>query len=135
MAYDLTLEFQLSAPPQRVMQLLTDETLIRKWSGGAAVIENKVGGRFSMFDEWATGQVIKTGADELAYTWQITDWPEGTKPTEVHYILKKQDGGTLVTVRHTGFGTKEEMDSHRSGWADYFFDPLEDFIMVFDNRD
>lgn len=134
MAFDLTLEFQLSAPPARVMQLLTDAALIRKWSGGEAVLENKVGGRFSMFDGWVNGAVTKTGADELAYTWLTTDQPEGSKPTEVHYVLKKHDGGTKVILHHTGFATEEEMKDHRSGWADFFFDPLEDFIMVFDNR-
>ena len=66
MAFDLSLEFILSGKPKRVMQLLTDDVLIRKWSGGKAILENKVGGRFEMFDEWVKGTVIKTGADELA---------------------------------------------------------------------
>lgn len=134
MAYDLHLEFQLSAPPKRVMQLLTDAALIRKWSGGMAVVESKTGGRFEMFDGWATGEVIRAEANELVHTWLTTDWAPGTKPTEVHYILRAQDGGTKVILHHTGFATEEEMNSHKSGWSDYFFDPLEDFIMVFDNR-
>ncbi|GAA4464875.1 hypothetical protein GCM10023093_16130 [Nemorincola caseinilytica] len=135
MAWDLTLEFQLSAPPARVMQLLTDAALIRKWSGEDAVIENKPGGRMSMYGGWVTGEVTKTSADELAYTWLTTDQPMGAKPSEVHFVLKKQDGGTRVILKHTGFATEEEMKEHRSGWADTFFEPLEDFIMIFDNRE
>ncbi len=132
MAYDLSLEFQLSAAPDRVMQLLTDAVLIRKWSGGEAILENKVGGEFMMFDGWATGKVLKTGSAELAYTWKTTDWAEDTTPTEVHYLLKKHDGGTKVTITHTGFPNEDEMKSHRSGWTDYFFDPMEDYIMIFE---
>jgi len=132
MSFDLTLEFQLSASPERVMKLLTDAALIRKWSGSDGVVENKEGGKFSMFDGWATGTVIKTGANELAYTWKTTDWPEETKPSEVHYILKKHDGGTKVTIKHTGLPSEDEMKSHRSGWTDYFFDPMEDYIMIFE---
>ncbi|MCF8448374.1 MAG: SRPBCC domain-containing protein [Taibaiella sp.] len=132
MAYDLSLEFQLSAAPDRVMQLLTDAVLIRKWSGGEAILENKVGGEFMMFDGWATGNVLKTGASELAYTWKTTDWAEDTAPTEVHYLLKKHDGGTKVTITHTGLPNEDEMKSHRSGWTDYFFDPMEDYIMIFE---
>lgn len=132
MAYDLSLEFQLSAAPDRVMQLLTDAVLIRKWSGSEAILENKEGGEFMMFDGWATGKVLKTGANELAYTWKTTDWTEDTTPTEVHYLLKKNDGGTKVIITHTGFPNEDEMKSHRSGWTDYFFDPMEDYIMIFE---
>jgi activator of HSP90 ATPase len=114
------------------MQLLTDAKLIRKWSGGEAVIENKVGGRFEMFDGWVTGEVLKTGEDELAYTWKTTEWPEDAKPSEVHYLLKEDEAGTKVILHHAGFPNDEEMKSHKAGWTDFFFEPMEDYIMVFD---
>jgi uncharacterized protein YndB with AHSA1/START domain len=132
MAYDLALEFTLSGKPKRVMELMTDPVLIRKWSGGAAILENKVGGRFEMFDGWVTGEVLKTSANELAYTWKTSDWPEDSKPTEVHYLLKEDEAGTKVVLRHTGFPNEEEMKSHKSGWTDFFFDPMEDFILIID---
>lgn len=132
MAYDLSLEFTLSGKPKRVMQLLTDPELIRKWSGGAAVLEKKVGGRFEMFDGWVYGEVLKITDDELAYTWKTTDWPEETKPTEVHYLLKEDEAGTKVILHQTGFPNEEEMKSHKAGWTDFFFDPMEDFILIID---
>ncbi len=132
MAFDLALEFTLSGKPKRVMQLLTDAVLIRKWSGGDDVVEYKVGGRFEMFDGWVTGEVLQTSKNELAYTWKTSDWPEGTKPTEVHYLLKEDEAGTKVIVHHTGFPNEKEMDSHKTGWTDFFFDPMEDFILIID---
>ncbi len=134
MAYDLSLEFHLSTTPQRVMQLLTDAALIRRWSGGDAIFENKENGTFSMFDGWATGNVLKVTDTELSYTWITTDWPEGTEPTEVHYMLKKKDGGTSVSVHHNNFADEDEMNSHKNGWSDYFFEPLEDYIMIFEKN-
>jgi len=132
MPYDLALEFTLSAKPARVMQLLTDAALIRKWSGGSAVVEREVGGRFEMFDGWVFGKILKATDRELAYTWSTTDWPEDTTPTEVHYLLKDDEAGTKLILRHTGFANEEEMKSHKNGWSDYFFEPLEDFISIFD---
>jgi uncharacterized protein YndB with AHSA1/START domain len=132
MAFDLALEFTLSGKPKRVMELLTDPVLIRKWSGEDAVLENKVGGSFEMFDGWVKGEVIKTGDNELAYTWKAADWAEDAQPSEVHYLLKADEGGTKVTVKHTGFPNEKERDSHKSGWTDFFFDPLEDFILMID---
>ena len=132
MAFDLTVEFVLSGKPERVMQLLTDPVLIRKWSGGAAILENKVGGRVEMFDGWVKGEVLKTEKNELAYTWKTSDWPEETEPTEVHYLLKADEAGTKVVIHHTGFTDEDERKSHKSGWTDYFFDPMEDFILIID---
>src|ERR1035438_4903598 len=114
MAYDLELEFILSGKPGRVMQLLTDPGLIRKWSGGEGLVERKVGGKFEMFDGWVTGDVLKATENELAYTWKAIDWPEETKPTEVHYLLKEDEAGTKVILQHTGFPNEEEMNSHKS---------------------
>ena len=132
MAFDLSLEFILSGKPQRVMQLLTDAALIRKWSGDEAVFENKVGGKVELFDGWVKGEVLKTSGNELAYTWKPADWAEETKPSEVHYLLKDDEAGTKVVIKHTGFPDEKERDSHKSGWTDFFFDPLEDFILIID---
>lgn len=132
MAFDLSLEFTLSGKPARVMQLLTDPVLIRKWSGEEAILENKVGGRFEMFDGWVKGEVQKTGENELIYTWKPADWAEETSPSEVHYVLKADEAGTKVIIKHTGFPNDKERDSHKSGWADFFFDPMEDFILIID---
>jgi len=130
MAYDLSMEFILSAPPKRVMELLTDAMLIRKWSGDDAVLEKKPGGRFEMFDGWVTGEVRNASEFELAYSWQPGDWPANAKASEVHYLLKEDEAGTKVILKHTGFPDEEQMNSHRSGWADFFFTPMEDYIMV-----
>lgn len=132
MAFDLSLEFTLSGKPKRVMELLTDAKLIRKWSGGEAVVENMAGGRFEMFDGWVTGKILKLAERELAYTWKTTDWPEDANPSEVHYLLKDDEAGTKLIVKHTGFPNAEEMNSHKTGWTDYFFDPLEDYILIVD---
>jgi uncharacterized protein YndB with AHSA1/START domain len=130
MAFDLEMEFILSARPQRVMELLTDPGLIRKWSGADAVLENKPGGRFEMFDGWVTGNVTNTTANELGYTWKPGDWDEDAEPSEVHYLLKEDEAGTKVFLKHTGFPNASEMEGHKSGWADFFFTPMEDYIMV-----
>ncbi len=132
MAFDLELEFILSGKPKRVMQLLSDPILIRKWSGEEAVLENMVGGRFEMFDGWVNGKVLKIGEKELAYTWKASDWTEEMKSSEVHYLLEANEAGTKVVVRHTGFPNEKERDSHKNGWTDFFFDPLEDYILMVD---
>ena len=132
MELQLKLDFFLSAQPARVMQLLTDPLLIRKWSGGAAVCELIEGGQFSMFDGWVNGNVVAWSKQDLCYTWKTTDWEEGAMFSTVNFHLHPKDGGTLVTLVQTGFPNVQEMEEHKSGWTDYFFDPLEDYIMAID---
>ncbi len=132
MELNLNLVFQLPVKPKRVMQLLTDTVLIRKWSGGEAKLELEPNGAFEMFDGWVTGKVIKVSENELSYTWKTTDWDDNAKDSIVSYKLTPFDGGTKVQVSHSGFPNEDEMKAHEAGWSDYFFDPLEDYIMVFD---
>ena len=132
MAFDLELVFTLSAKPARVMQLLTDAALIRRWSGEEGIAEKIVGGRFEMFDGWVTGKVLKVSEHELAYTWKSGDWDEDAAISEVHYLLKADEAGTKVTVKHTNLPSEKERDSHKAGWTDFFFDPLEDYILIID---
>ena len=131
MAFDLKLEFLLSGKPERVMQLLTDPALIRKWSGEEGMAEPREGGKFEMFDGWVTGEVIKATDSELVVTWLPGDWLDG-KPSEVHFLLKPHAAGTQLTLQHTGFPNEKERDSHKTGWADYYFDPMEDFMLIID---
>jgi uncharacterized protein YndB with AHSA1/START domain len=134
MSFDLQLSFFLSAPPARVMQLITDATLIRRWSGEEGTIETKEGGAMSLFDGWTTGTVTETDANKISFSWRVAEWTEETPETMVQLTLRGKDGGCEVTVQQTGFTTEDEMKSHKTGWNDFFFDPLEDYIMIFENR-
>ncbi len=129
MAYDLELEFYLPVPPEKVMRLLTESELIKTWSGNNAVMENKVGGKIDFFDSWVSGEVLKTGADELAYTWSVIEWDKGAAPSEVHYKLVNENGTTKVELKHINFPNEDEMKSHESGWTEHFFGPMENYIL------
>lgn len=130
MAYDLALEFYLPVSPEKVMRLLTEPELIKAWSGNNVVMEHKVGGKVDLFDSWVSGEVLKTGDDELAYTWSVIEWDDkDIQPSEVHYKLVGENGATKVELKHTNFPNEEEMKSHESGWTEHFFGPMENFIL------
>lgn len=129
MAYDLTLEFYLPVLPDKAMRLLTDKELIKAWSGGDAEIENRPGGKFKMFDGWVSGEILKSEANELAYTWKTSEWGEDAKASEVHYKLIDENGATKIELKHAGFSNDEEMNSHASGWSEHFFVPMENYIL------
>lgn len=128
MSYDLALEFFVHAAPDEVMVLLTDSNFVDEWSGTTSLIEKKVGGKFSMFDGWVEGKILKMTNDELAYTWKPNSWGEDTLASEVHYKLVPADHGTEVLVTHTNFPNEEEMKSHSTGWEKHFFGPIGEYL-------
>ena len=122
------LEFFLKAPPDEVMNLLTDSELVTGWSGAEALIEKKAGGQMFLFDGWVEGKVLKISGNELAYTWKPTNWPEEVAASEVYYSLVAEGEGTRVVLEHTRFPDSKEMESHRSGWSDEFFKLIEKYL-------
>ena len=127
-ALSINMEFHLEASVDEVMQLLTDSEKINEWGGGEALVEKKVGGQVEMFDGWVEGKVLKISAVELAYTWKPSDWDENTRASEVIYKLEAEQNGTKVTLEHSGFPNKQEMENHKTRWTAHFFGPIEAYL-------
>jgi len=78
------------------------------------------------------GKVLQCTDSELTYTWKTSDWGEDIAASTVHIELLADEAGTKVKLEHTGLPDEQERDSHKTGWTDFFFDPLEDFILIID---
>src|SRR6187551_3628809 len=119
MAHDISFSTFLFAPPDEVMELLTNPEFIEEWSGTKAVFEKRTGGKMEMFNGWAKGEVLQVGDAELSYSWKTNDWQEGNQASIVKYRLEPVEHGTEVYVEHTGFPSEEEAESHKTGWKKY----------------
>ena len=122
------LEFYLNASPAKVMDLLSDSELITDWSGAEALVEKKIGGKVVLFDGWMEGKILKISGDELAYTWKPSNWPEEIAASEVYYTLSANGKGTKIVLEHTRFPNSKEMEDHKSGWSEQFFDLIENYL-------
>ena len=128
MAHDISFSTFLFAPPDEVMELLTNSEFVEEWSGAKAVFEKRTGGKFEMFDGWAKGEILRLDETALSYTWKTSEWKEGDEASVVTYKLEPVEHGTEVYVEHTGFPTAEEAESHKEGWKKYFFDPIGEYL-------
>jgi uncharacterized protein YndB with AHSA1/START domain len=128
MSHNISFSTFLFAPPDEVMELLTNPEFIEEWSGAKAVFEKRTGGKFEMFDGWAKGEILELGETELSYSWLTGDWEEGTAASIVKYKLEPVEHGTEVYVEHTGLPSEEEAEAHKKGWKTYFFDPIGEYL-------
>jgi glutathione S-transferase len=125
----LLLTRQFKAPPARVFAAFTEKSLIQSWYGpeGYTIpqcdIDVRVGGKYRIEMHSATGVSVVTGEfreirapERLVYSWAWLQGPGKGPETLVTLTFKEKDGGTELTLEHTGFATEEACARHRSGW-------------------
>lgn len=114
---------RIAAPPSIVYGYLTDSELWARWQGVGAMIEATPGGIFGISmpnGQRARGQFVELEPHRrVVFSWGWVDHP-GVPPgsSTVEIELVADEGGTMVTLTHTGL-PPEEIDAHRLGWDHY----------------
>jgi len=97
---------QIDAPVGQVYFALTNQPLLQTWLCNVAELDASEKGRcYFWWNEgyYTSGTVTKAEKDKaISFTWQGRDEPG---PSQVEVTLKEGDGGTLVTLKHSSFGT------------------------------
>ncbi len=112
----------IQAPPQEVFDALQYECRLREWlCDGARTVPRK-GGLFEA--RWNSGYEARgvftsfLPPRSLAFTWLGTGEPG---ETQVQVTLKPVEGGTKITLVHSGFGTGKKwaapIEQARDGWT------------------
>ena len=120
----------IRAPRERVFDAFVDAAQLQQWhcprgmkvaacssdarAGGAWQLEmlSREGSRFTVGGSYVELQ----RPVRLAYTWEWRNSPMAGQPTLVELELSEQDGGTLLTLRHSGFPAAGARDAHGQGW-------------------
>lgn len=120
-----TIYFQ--ATPEKVYNALMIEKEHAKFTGAGAEIENKVGGKFSVWDGYSTGKNLELiPGKKIVQSWRASDWPEGIF-SKVIFELTKQDNGTKLKFTHENIPPDCEKDIAK-GWEDYYWNPLKNYL-------
>ncbi len=115
------------ASPHDVYEALIDAKKHAEFTGGKATISRKVGGKFNVFDGYATGVNKELDPDKkIVQTWRADDWPEGHY-SEVTFAFAKADGGTKMTFTQTGV-PEDQFEDVSQGWKDYYWTPMKKML-------
>lgn len=122
---------QLSASPERVFRALASDEVTRWWVRPGVFDTREWGGDVRVGGTWRAsgvgrgrpyaleGEFVEVEAPRrLVHTWR----PSGASvpPTTVGYLLERVDGGTSLTLRHSGFTSPETCESTAAGWQTSF---------------
>lgn len=108
-----------------VWQALVDPKIIDEWGGGPALMDNKVGTKFTLWGGDIYGKNIKVVENkELVQEWFGGKWE---KPSKTTFTLKEIGDKTEVRLLHEDVPDMEA-DDIAEGWKDYYLGPLKDYL-------
>lgn len=124
---------EIAASPDRVFTALCSEEIADWWGSDdtyhvtAWTGDLVVGGKWKSVGKGADGHEFEVGGEfleidpphRLVQSWKA-GW-EGNAPTTIYYRLQAIEGGTRVTITHTGFaGRPDSCRDHGNGWEKVF---------------
>ena len=118
----------IAASPERLYNAWLSAADHSAMIDGAASIEPNVGGRFTAWDGYISGETVALVENErIVQTWRTTEFPEGSSHSRLEVLFEPVDGGTNVTFVHTeipeGDGKK-----YKQGWQEFYVKPMKKYF-------
>ena len=122
-------EIHIEAPPARVFQALVDPAQVPKWWGQIGIYrctgfesDLRVGGKWRNSgidgqgrDFVIGGEYLELDPPRLVVSSWVATWT-GDAKTTIRWELEPSGRGTLVRIRHSGFGAHPELSQSYRGW-------------------
>lgn len=116
-----------ASDPHNVYELLMDAKHHTRLTGGKATVSRTVGGKFSVFDGYATGKNIELIQDKkIVQTWRASGWEEGHYSI-VEFTFSPVKRGTVITFVQKEIPS-EQYASIKQGWHDCYWKPMNEML-------
>lgn len=121
-----TILFQASA--HDVFELLMNSSKHAAFTGEAATISRKVGGTFTAYGEYITGENVEIVKDsKIVQKWRAADWPEGVFSIVTFSIAIVPGNGSKLVFTQEGV-PDDQFESIKQGWNDFYWDPMKEYL-------
>jgi activator of HSP90 ATPase len=110
-------------------KFFTDSKLHTEITGSKAIVNNKIGGKFSAWDGYITGEITGLKKNKkIVQKWRTTEFNETDKDSVLEITIEDIDKNkSRMQLKHDGLpkGTEED---YKNGWKEYYIQPLKEFI-------
>ena len=115
------------ATPHEVYEALMDSKKHTDFTEATAVISRDIGGKFTAFDGWASGENVELVQDKkIVQTWRSADWPDNHYST-ITFSLKQKGVETILDFTQTEIPMGFYNDI-KQGWIDWYWDKLKVYL-------
>ena len=128
MAKTIRQSVEFDASPHAVYDALMDPKSHAAFTGAKARIDPRVGGAFSVWDGYATGQTVRLEKDKvIVQTWRTTDFAKDDPDSKVMVHFSRKGKGTRLIFVHSGV-PDSLADDIAQGWIDFYWTPMKAFL-------
>lgn len=122
---DFKYKINISASQEEVYNALTNSFQIELWTGYPAVMDEKEGTVFSLWEGDISGCNLEMIKDYKI----VQEWFFGEieKPSIVRMILKKAGKDTRIELEHTNI-PDDAYEEIIEGWKEYYLDSVKNFL-------
>jgi len=121
-------KISIPASPEEVYEAFMDAKKHSAFTGSKATCDPKVGGKFTAWDDYISGKNLKLEkGKKIVQEWITTEWPEGYPPSKLELTFKKAEGGTEISMVHSGVPAEQAADI-KKGWIDFYWEPLKAYF-------
>lgn len=126
---DLIQEVYFECTPGDLYTILMDAEHHAAFSGGEAIINQLINGKFSVYNGYITGKnVLLEPGKLIVQEWKADemDWPEGHHSV-VRFEMAPKGKGTQLTFVQKGIPS-DVYEDISNGWKEYYWDAINKYI-------
>ena len=100
--------------------------------GSTATIDPRKGGKFSAWDGYITGVILKLEPfHRIEQSWRTTEFPHNAPDSHLEVRFNEMNDQTTVTLIHSNL-PESQVDDYQQGWEDYYFKPMQKYFSGLD---
>lgn len=118
----------IPASPERIYRAWLDASEHAAMTGGGATSEPRVGGGHTAWDGYIRGTHLELEPGRrIIQSWRSVDFPEAHADSRLEIMLEPSEGGTRLTLSHSGLPEGQGAD-YEEGWKDHYFLPMRKYF-------
>jgi len=128
MADQFTISVILPAGPERLYRAWLSSEEHAAFTGSAAKITPRKGGRFTAWDGYIMGKTLELEPfHRIVQAWRTTDFPEDAEDSRLEIVIDRLDCGSKLTLNHSNLPAGRGAE-FKQGWEDYYFTLMKTYF-------
>ncbi len=116
-----------AATPEEVYDAWLTSDEHSRMTGSPARVSNRIGEDFQAWDGYIKGRNVELERPRrIVQHWRTTEFAESDPDSLLEVLLAVENGGTRVTIRHSGL--PEHGMQYREGWIEAYFMPMKEYF-------
>jgi uncharacterized protein YndB with AHSA1/START domain len=124
----ITQSVALPAKPAKVFAALMKEKKHAGFTGAAAKIDPRVGGKFTCYNRYIEGVTVQLVPNKLiVQAWRSQGWPKGHHSLVTFALTPARGGKTKLRFTHLGVPAGD-FRAKSEGWRTHYWKPLTSYL-------